>query len=393
MGRNQRKIVSIKPNVKFVVRAIMAQYAETTTGEPIEKKYACIKIKNEDTKVEVIHPLSTEFILDNWKNAQYNTMKAPANSIAMFLNFLISDKSNKVKSLTELKSDHVINFLSELSYKRTPKNTVKKHEKYIEKFFDFLNGKKIIDHSLKIKDVQYFYSSPKPRLHKLPDEYILTFLEIAYQTDSKIAFALYLQFFGGLRTGEICNLRIKDLQLIGDKGEYGFIVDLSEDRNLRKDIINTSGSSYIKSKRRQIVFGFKDWSTLFYEKHMKNLTDAMKLNGETPLFPNQKGLAMTGNNYYYHFNKTKKIFLQYLRDSNNMADRNNALALEAERWASHIGRGIFSNLLAEEADNLYDVSFPRGDKGFDSVKPYLASTKRIKEKLEKKIDEIYKKKE
>ncbi|MGN7942371.1 hypothetical protein [Metabacillus sp. 22489] len=108
MGRNQRKIVSIKPNVKFVVRAIMAQYAETSTGEPIEKQYACIKIKNEDTNVEVIHPLSTEFILDNWKNAQYNTMKAPANTIAMFLNFLISDKSNKVKSLIELKSDCIL---------------------------------------------------------------------------------------------------------------------------------------------------------------------------------------------------------------------------------------------------------------------------------------------
>lgn len=255
-----------------------------------------------------------------------------------------------------------------------------------------MNEKKIINHSLQVKNVEYFHSTPKPRLHKLPDEYILTFLEIAYQTDSKIAFALYLQFFGGLRTGEICNLRIKDLQLLGDKGEYGFIVDLSEDRILRKDIVNTSGSSYIKSKRMQIVFGFKNWSTKFYDKHMSNLKDVKKLSGETPLFLNQNGLAMTGSNYYYHFNKIKNIFLQYLRNSENMADRNNALVLESELWSSHIGRGIFSNLLAEEADNLYDVSFARGDKSFESVKTYLANTKRMKEKLEQKIDEIYKKK-
>ncbi|KGR90474.1 hypothetical protein CD30_11060 [Ureibacillus massiliensis 4400831 = CIP 108448 = CCUG 49529] len=392
MGKIQSKIVNMKTNVRFVVRAIMAQYAENSTGNPIEKKYACIKIKNEDTKVDIIHPLSTEFLLDNWKNAQFNTMKAPADTLAMFLNFLISDEDNKVKSLTELKSEHAINFLSELSYKRTSKNTVKKHEKYIKRFFEFLNKKKIINHSLEVKNVQYFYKASKPRMHKLPEEYILTFLEIAYQTDSKILFGLYLQFFGGLRTGELCNLRIRDLQLIGDKGEYGFIVDLSEDRNLRKDIVNTSGSSYIKTKRRQIVFGFKNWSTIFYEKHMNNFRDDMKLSGETPLFLNQKGLAMTGNNYYYHFNRIKDIFLQCLRDSDNMADRNNALVLESELWSSHIGRGIFSNLLAEEADNLYDVSFPRGDKSFESVKPYLANTKRIKEKLEKKIDEIYKKK-
>lgn len=392
MNKSQSKVVNIKSNVKFVVGAIMAQYAENSTGDPIEKKYACIKIKNEDTKVAIVHPLSTEFLLDNWKNAQFNTMKTVADTLAMFLNFLISDKDSKVESLTELKSEHAIIFLSELSYKGTSKDTVKKHEKHIIKFFEFLNKKKIINHSLEVKNVQYLNKASKPRLHKLPEEYILTFLEIAYQTDSKIAFGLYLQFFGGLRTGELCNLRIRDLQLIGDKGEYGFIVDLSEDRNLRKDIVNTSGSSYIKTKRRQIVFGFKNWSTKFYEKHMNKISDDMKLSGETPLFLNQKGLAMTGNNYYYHFNKMKDIFLQCLRDSDNMADRNNALVLESELWSSHIGRGIFSNLLAEEADNVYDISFPRGDKSFESVKPYLANTKRIKEKLEKKIDEIYKKK-
>lgn len=382
-------LIPIKPKVKFVVRVIKAQYAESPKGEPIIKEYFVIKLENKDTLTEVMYPLGTNFIFSEWKNSQPNTMKAAANKVVMFLNFLIENKKEyRLKTLYELEPEYAIDFLNELSFHRTSKNTVKGHEKILIKFYDYLNNNNIIHKKLVIKGIDYFSKKQESRLHKLPDEYLLTFLEVAYQVDSKIAFILYLQFFGGIRTGEIFNLRVRDIQMIGNKGQYGFILDLTEDRLLRKDL-NTAGSSYIKSKRWQIVFGFKNWSTLFYEKHMKNIKKIV-IDGDSPLFPNRDGLAMTGNNYYYHFKKVKKIFLQTLRNSNNIEDRNNALAIDSSRWSTHIGRGIFSNLLAEEADNLYDVSFPRGDKSFDSVKPYLANTKRIKEKLEKKIDEIFK---
>ena len=113
------------------------------------------------------------------------------------------------------------------------------------------------------------------------------------------------------------------------------------------------------------------------------------MSGDSPLFINRDGLALSGSSYYYHFRRIKEAFLKTLRESNSSKDRLNAITLEASKWSSHLGRGIFSNLLAEEADNLYDISFPRGDKSFSSVKPYLANTSRIKKKIESKLNAIY----
>lgn len=178
---------------------------------------------------------------------------------------------------------HGTAFLNELTYNKTPKETVKKHERILIKFFKFLSEKEIVDgnkyefkekvvanHSnaeivmkSPFKEVEYYKNRLSYSIHQLPDEYILRFLEVAYQLNSCIALGIYMQFFGGLRTGEVCNLRIKDVQLLGSYGEDGFILNLSQDRHLREDLNNTAGSDYIKSKRWQIVLGFKNWSRLF----------------------------------------------------------------------------------------------------------------------------------
>src|SRR5699024_6561754 len=113
------------------------------------------------------------------------------------------------------------------------------------------------------------------------------------------------------------------------------------------------------------------------------------VSGDSTLFIISVGLSLSGSCYYYHLNKIKEAFLKTLRESNNSKERLNAVTLEASKWSSHLGRGVFSNLLAEEADNLYDISFPRGDKSFKSVKPYLANTNRIKKKIENKLSSLY----
>ncbi|WP_445480339.1 hypothetical protein ACULLL_09255 [Lysinibacillus irui] len=406
--KNLVNIEKFKQKYKFVVRSIWGQYAANKDGSPIYKQYIVIKIKNIKTDSEIIHPI-TEFILAKWKSQSFNTMKASAYTISMFLNFLIENKGYyQLKNLSKLKFEHGTEFLNDLTYKKTPKSTVKKHERILIVFFNYLIENGFIDdnemsitkisevNQLNIitktkspfKKVEYYKNSDSYSIHQLPEEYILKFLEVAYQINSPIALGIYMQFFGGLRIGEECNLRVKDLQLIGASGENGFLVNLTADRNLRIDLNNTTGSNYIKSKRWQIVFGFKNWSVLFYEKHMSNI-QSNNINGESPLFINRNGLAMTGSSYYYHFKKVKLAFLKKLRDSPNSKDRLNAITLENCKWSTHIGRGIFSNLLAEEADNVYDISFPRGDKNFNSVRPYIANSKKMKTKLEAKITEIY----
>ena len=407
-NKNVLYVKNFKKKYKFVVRSIWGQYAANSDGSPISKQYVVLKIQDIETKSEVIHPI-TDFILSNWKHLSFNTMKASAFTVAMFLNFLIENKQYyDLKKLSQLELFHGTAFLNELTYNKTPKKTVKKHERILIRLFKFLSEKEIIDknkcefrekvvanHSnaevvmkSPFKDVEYYNNSLSYSIHQLPDEYILKFLEVAYQLNSCIALGIYMQFFGGLRTGEVCNLRIKDVQLLGSYGGDGFILNLSEDRHLRDDLNNTAGSDYIKSKRWQIVFGFKNWSRLFFEKHMTS-HPTKHVSGDSPLFINRDGLGLTGSSYYYHFNRIRAAFLKTLRESTNTKDRLNAITLEGSKWSSHLGRGIFSNLLAEEADNLYDVSFPRGDKSFSSVKPYLANTSRIKKKIENKLSEIY----
>lgn len=407
-NKNVLYVKKLQRKYKFVVRSVWGQYAAESDGSSISKQYVVLKIKDIETESEIIHPI-TDFVLSNWKHRSFNTMKASAFTVAMFMNFLLENKNYyNLDNISQLDFEHGTAFLNELTYKKTPKQTVKKHESVLISFFKYLVEKEIIDENkCEFKEktasihssveiimkspfkVEYFNNSTSYSIHQLPDEYILRFLEVAYQLNSCIALGIYMQFFGGVRTGEVCNLRVKDLQLLGSYGENGFILNLNQDRHLRDDLNNTAGSDYIKSKRWQIVLGFKNWSRLFFEKHMSSHLPK-HVSGGSPLFINRDGLGLTGSSYYYHFNKVKAEFLKTLRESTIAKDRLNAITLEASKWSSHLGRGVFSNLLAEEADNLYDVSIPRGDKSFNSVKPYLANTGRIKKKIENKISEIYK---
>src|SRR5699024_5921368 len=242
-------VENFRNEYKYVVRSIWAQYAADSDDQPITKQYVVLKIKNIETKSEVIHPL-TEFILINWKHLSFNTMKSSANTVVMFLNFLIDNKKYyNLKSLHQLELLHGTAFLNELTYKKTPKQTVKRHETILDRYFDFLLEKKIINYEVKEQkmlsntsktnvlkspfvEVEYYQSNTHSSIHQLPDEYILRFLEVAYQLNSCISLAVYMQFFGGLRTGEICNLRVKDVQLLGSYGEEGFILNLTQDRHL-----------------------------------------------------------------------------------------------------------------------------------------------------------------
>src|SRR5699024_12350911 len=106
-------------------------------------------------------------------------------------------------------------------------------------------------------------------------------------------------FFDVLQTGKICNIIVKDVQLLVSYREEVFNLTLTEDHHLRDYLNNTAGSDYIKSKRWQIVLGFKNWSKLFFEKHSSSQLPK-GVSGESPLFINRDGLALSGSSYYYH---------------------------------------------------------------------------------------------
>lgn len=389
--------------IRFIVRSIWSQVGKEKDGTPVLKEFAVIAIKNLLNK-SIIHPL-TDFIFYKWKHSAFNTMKSHAYSLVKFLNFLIENKKYyKLSSLTDISLQHGSDFLNDLTYNQTSRETVKKIERTLTEFYIYLSKKGFIDIEIDtfekktrpdnkyetyylspFHDVNYLGKKKNNNLHMIPENYILYFLELAFQTKSIIALGIYMQFFGGLRVGEIVNLRKMDVNTLGSYGEEGLVLNI-ESHPLRTDLKNTSGSNYAKKPRYQLVLGFKNWAKIFYKTHLKNYPVT---SGTSPLFLNKHGNALTGQSYRYYFNQLKKEFLAHLRKSDIASEKLDALTLESSKWSTHLGRGVFSNLLAEEAKNLYEVSFPRGDSSFESVMPYFANTNRMKLKLENRLDTLY----
>ncbi|MED3727100.1 site-specific integrase [Priestia filamentosa] len=388
---NVTTLISGEKQVKFITKAVASRTERNT-------KYAMIALKNEITNVSVIHPIS-DFILKNWKHSLFNTQKHHANNIIKFLNFLITNNHQyRIKSLEDIDIEHGTEFLNHLTYKEhKPKGTVRGFENTLIKFYLFLYDKAIIQTNVNdrvniysgkhaplspFQNVHFLHQKKKEILHFIPEQYIFLFLELAYQLQPNIALGVYMQFFGGLRVGELVNLRVMDLKTIGPYGQDGLLADL-QTRNFRDDLKSTCGNDFVKKPRIQLIYGYKDILRTFYKQHMRNIIIA---KGDEPLFQNKQHNALTGSMYRYYFNNLKKQFLNYLRQSDNPVDNINALSLENTSWSTHIGRGIFSNLIAEEAENLYEVSFSRGDSSLESVLPYFSNTKRIKEKLEQRLN-------
>ncbi|CQR46442.1 hypothetical protein BN1058_00702 [Paraliobacillus sp. PM-2] len=98
---------------------------------------------------------------------------------------------------------------------------------------------------------------------------------------------------------------------------------------------------------------------------------------------------MSAKSYRQYFEKVKKYFIYCLRNSSNIDDKLLAHHLSMSKWSTHIGRGIFSNMLAEYAENPYEIAVPRGDNSLLSSLIYLKRTTRFRKKLEERINHMH----
>jgi hypothetical protein len=199
-----------------------------------------------------------------------------------------------------------------------------------------------------------------------------------------IALGVYIQIFGGLRIGEIVNVTHSSLSPIDPFCVEGLMVDL-ESQGLRYDLKDSSGANHVKKPREQLVLGFREWLKILYTNHLKNYTS----NETDALFVNRDGKAMTGQSYRYQFSKVKQQFINDLLSSSKPVDRTTGMKLISSKWSTHIGRGIFTNLIAENASNLQEIVLMRGDSSFESSLTYLVNTETMKKKLEDYLDGMY----
>ncbi|TGV31336.1 hypothetical protein EN829_033310 [Mesorhizobium sp. M00.F.Ca.ET.186.01.1.1] len=80
-----------RQSVRFGVKSVTINVAVKNSSQGnMHKKHAVIVLRNLQNQKEIIHPV-TDFILSRWKGRAYNTQRAHANNIMMFLNYILLD--------------------------------------------------------------------------------------------------------------------------------------------------------------------------------------------------------------------------------------------------------------------------------------------------------------
>ncbi|MBU8792303.1 hypothetical protein KM885_16250 [Oceanobacillus caeni] len=386
-------------NIKFTPIPVYIDWA-VINNKNVQKQFCLIGLRDTIQEVEIIDNLS-DFIVEHWWNKEYNTQRRHCSNVVKFLNWILENRRKyKISNLSDLKLEHGTYFLNSFIGTTVSRETVQRYERTLKYFYLWLSKKNVLKHispnsfvkkeglfgtylESPFKNVRYPNYKPKSNGHLIPLRYIPLFLEIAIIEASPIALGIYLQIFGGLRTSEVVN--IKRTQMLRRVNSGDFLVKL-KNQNFRTDIKNASGGNYVKKKRDQMIFQIHDWGNILFRDHCSLYKPK---DGSGALFVNQSGKAMTYASYYQHFNKVKKAFISFLKKYGKPQDKLVANSLERLSWNAHIGRGTFTNLLADEVTNPYDLAFLRGDASLLSSLDYMVATSRYRDLMSNKISTMH----
>lgn len=390
---NDNLIFLKKEDIKFISIPIWIDYVIYNDGK-IEKRQICaIGIKGLKLDIHLIHPI-TEFIMSFWQNKAFNTQKKHANNIVKFLNYLIKNyKSLRIDSILDIQLNHGNMYLNTLTEEGLKKDTIKNAEQTLSYFYKWLSenfNTQLPRINVKYGKLGEFLESPfspvypaatpKNIEHTFPPSYIPLFFEVAIAVAKPIALGIYMQFLGGLRVGEVVNLTRN--QVLKTVSQHGMTLKLMN-RNLRPDLKENSS---VKKKRFQLVFELNNWTNSLIKDHLAIYKSSDPSN---PLFVNAAGNAMSVRSYRQYFEKVKKAFIDLLINSSDIEQKMLGLHLNQIKWSTHIGRGTFSNLLAEFAENPYEIAQPRGDNDLNSSLAYIKRSVRIHEKIQQKFSNLH----
>ncbi|MCG7384680.1 hypothetical protein MH144_18665 [Paenibacillus sp. ACRRY] len=399
MGKSKLSTIIKLRKFKFIMISVWIDWGTLSDGKIIKKQFAVIALKNLTTGTHIIHPF-TEFILNYWQTRKFNTQRKHALNTVKFLNYLLLNKRNmNIHSLSDLTFVEGNYYLNLLTSEGQSRGSVKDNERTLTRFYLWLINKGVSNlniNKFNKKETlygKYYYESPFQVIypdhrpsnveHSFPIQYIPLLIEIAILVARPIALGVYLQMFGGLRAGEVVNLKRTQLRRKIVNGDFLFEI---KDQNFRTDLKDSSGSSNVKRSRNQRVFQIRDWGEALFLDHIELFAPTDKSNA---LFVNRDGKAMSGRSYRQYFDKLKRSFIEYLKSYGNSEDKLIAHHLSMMNWSTHIGRGTFTNILAEVAENPYDIAFPRGDKSLLSSLSYMSRTERIRKKLEDKFNNMH----
>lgn len=405
---------------EFVVKEHTIQ--EIVDNSIAERRVVSIGLCDKNKGITVPHPL-TDFILCRYeyRGVSINTTKAPAYVVCRFLNYILkritegdSDFKNLINTgISGLTLKHGSLYLTNLTESGLKRDTVLYYENYLKEFYLYLQEKSLLNQNINFQYSQNnkgdcFSISPfksinletryPPRAHnnnklvKLKDfgvnrnKLVIEFLEESKEVAPKISFALCLQFFGGLRRGEIVNVTRSDLDI---KFRKSLSVKIRDNRP--KLFTHLKDSSAEKPKRlnylephlaKQIILN-SDLLWDYYEAHMKDLDIKLQdnyLKNPYIMFYDKTGKAMSGRVFEKRFKKVKKSFLKKL--AMTVGREEDYYLLKDSYWSTHIGRGIFTSFLADMGLSVLQIAIARGDTNINSVLDYIDRTTTIQKIVE-----------
>lgn len=380
----------------------------------------------------------TEYIETELNELSLNTQLKHAKSIVQFINFLIkkvqmgeeplydSLREQGLYGYTHYHLSAYITYTTESTNNQY--DTVKDKEKELIRFIWFLSKRKITGKEGKIESVvvvsngkgnKRIYGSKKgtrvwlnplddkskyktkyPKndgskkanhkevLKDLEDDMWEQLLEYAETHHPKIALGVALQMMGGLRKGEVVNVRKDDVEVMRDRGILKITV-----RDNGEELFGERGIKLQKSQVKPsrvtiaIVENFNGRLMEIYDDHLERLavlSKKSKRNVKTKaLFLNSDGEAMSGNSYENEFSALKSEFIELVGGKSESIKQK----LENHRWGSHIGRHVFTNYLirsgrCDDIDgtpSIVRLQLKRRDLGGQSAQGYIDTLNLVRE--------------
>ena len=359
------------------------------------RQLVSIDIQIRDIGISLPTPFNA-FLLE-YQSRKVSTVAMVASLIVRFLNYLFFEMDSPLTSIAELTFQNGIDFLSVLPCQRGGKT---QYAEYLTKFYYFCKRQEMAE----IKDFKERTSSTyntytenifKGRykaeskkkvdvIHEIDTAYLPMFFDTAKDAAPDICLGLFFQFAGGLRASEVVSVEYSSIRIMKESGNLVLALKL-EDKDLRPDL-SSAFIAKVKRNRTQVVlpiFGNKLEEA--YETHIKQY----RKEGVSAVFIDKNGKPMTVNTYWKRFNRVRREFIKRLYECPNMETQMYAIFLESYRWSTHIGRGTYSNIIAQNANNIGEIAVMRGDSSLSSSLPYLNDNRSVGKKVQDTFDFFY----
>lgn len=359
-----------------------------------------IRLRDNETK-ELSKVLAITVVTNAWVGNKTKTLLDRTTYFVRMLNYLYFECDNKLTNIFMVTPEQVLDYFIYLS-NNSGRYYVSNAERSITTGLYYLAECGLLK-NISMNDFSYVQSGtqkvvhfnpihnkyalppkkPSRKLHSIKPEVVMLMMDLAIQYTPRIALGVYFQIFGGLRASEVVMLEYSDFHYNIEKNNYKMAVSISN-KNLRPDL-RSSAIRQAKKPRNQRVIYVKG---LFEEVNRINKSFSIKAKTDA-VFVDTKNKPMTVENYTRYFNKLKKLLIDRLEQADDISAKLYANTLSLSNWSTHIGRGIYSNIMANSSNNTYELAIARGDSSFDSSLPYLTDSENVERMVTMALDKVY----